>query len=259
MKIFISHSHQNRDAAKALVDMLLSSLSLEDNDIRCTSVPGHQLRFGKTISELLKKDINLAPVFIALISKQSLRSAWVMFELGAAWGLNRDIYPILEPGLHISDLPGPLNQLPCIEIESTDSSSRTSDLIQQLTEDLELSRKNGGKAQANMESFISQFRKIIIDNPKSSEANKPPEDQEEVVLLSIWKMAESKYDKHGYSLERISADTTISIPKCQHVLNQLIKKNLVEVRELIGGTESGKRYTLKQAGSALILEKKLAD
>ncbi|MDP3305948.1 MAG: toll/interleukin-1 receptor domain-containing protein, partial [Erysipelotrichaceae bacterium] len=175
MKIFISHSHQNSAAAKALVDMLLSSLSLEDNDILCTSVPGHQLRFGKSIAELLKKDINLAPAFIALISKQSLNSDWVLFELGAAWGLDRVIYPILGPDLHINDLPGPLSHLPCIEIGSTDASSRMSDLIQQLAEDLGLSRKNGGKAQANLESFFIQFRQVTTDTHKLGQVNKSPE------------------------------------------------------------------------------------
>ena len=140
MKIFISHSHQNSEAAKAFVDMLLSNLSLEDSDIRCTSVPGHQLRFGKTIAELLKGDINLSPVIIALITKQSVQSSWVLFELGAAWGLERDIYPILGPQLQTAELPGPLGSLPCIQIDSPDASNRTSDLIQQLSEDLDCSK-----------------------------------------------------------------------------------------------------------------------
>jgi hypothetical protein len=136
MKIFISHSHKNRDAARALVDLLLSGLSLEDADIRCTSAPGHQLRFGKTIAELLKGDINLAPAVIALISAESQRADWVLFELGAAWGLGRDIFPVLGPGIEIRDLPGPLGNLPCVVVESEDASSRMTDLMQQLHEDL---------------------------------------------------------------------------------------------------------------------------
>lgn len=45
-KLFISHSSADESLASALVDLLLSSILLEDSDIRCTSVPGHKLPVG---------------------------------------------------------------------------------------------------------------------------------------------------------------------------------------------------------------------
>ena len=40
-RIFISHSHADKEIAKKLVDYLLAALKIDDDDIRCTSVPGY--------------------------------------------------------------------------------------------------------------------------------------------------------------------------------------------------------------------------
>lgn len=256
MKIFISHSHKNRNAAKALIDFLLSGLSLEDKEIRCTSVPGHQLRFGKSISELLKSDINIAPVVIALISLESRDSDWVLFELGAAWGLERNIFPILGPGLKVRDLPGPLGSLPCIEAEADDASSRMSDLLQQLVEDLNTGSKSGGKVQANLDAFLTCYRASPERDAGKNGISTSPANEEQVALLVIWKLDEIEYDQHGYSLESIAQRSELSIPKCEHILNTLIKKNLVERKTYSGGI-IGNRYTLKDAGREQLLHEGL--
>ncbi len=50
-RIFISHSHTDREIASELVDFLLAALELRPEEIRCTSVPVHQLPFGFSIGE----------------------------------------------------------------------------------------------------------------------------------------------------------------------------------------------------------------
>jgi hypothetical protein len=56
--VFISHSHADQAVAAALVEFVLEALDIKPGAIRCTSVPGHQLPFGRTISEQLKADID---------------------------------------------------------------------------------------------------------------------------------------------------------------------------------------------------------
>lgn len=256
MKIFISHSHKNRDAAKALVDFLLSGLSLDDADIRCTSVPGHQLRFGKTIAELLKGDINLAPAVIAMISTESQKADWVLFELGAAWGLGRAIFPVLGPGIEVRDLPGPLGNLPCVVVGGEDSASRMIDLMQQLHEDLGVASKSGGKVQANLDVFLNCYKQSTPQGSRPDGDAILPANEEEGVLLIIWKLAESEYDLRGYSLEAIAQRAALSIPKCEHVLDGLIKKKFVE-RQTYSGGITGHRYTLKDEGREQLLQRQL--
>ncbi|MEL6438845.1 MAG: toll/interleukin-1 receptor domain-containing protein [Cyanobacteria bacterium J06621_8] len=75
-RIFISHSHADREIASLLIDYLLAALEIKEESIRCTSVPGHQLPFGTSISEQLKKDLNQTTCLIALITRNSLRSTY---------------------------------------------------------------------------------------------------------------------------------------------------------------------------------------
>ncbi len=252
MKIFISHSHQNHEAASALVEMLLSGLSLEDSDIRCTSVPGHQLELGKSIAELLKADINQAPALIALVSKESLNSNWVMFELGAAWGLERRVYPILGSNMKSKDLPGPLGTLSCIEIESPDASSRTSDLLQQLAKDLNVIPKNGGKAQAKLNAFLKLYKTNSSQNPSIGEKANVPTSEEDSILLAFWGLDEKEYTEIGYLVNAIAQKSGISIPKCEHILNALIKKSLIKGTKYI--MPQGCHYKLEGAGRDYLLE-----
>jgi hypothetical protein len=253
VKVFVSHSHQDSAAAKALVDMLLAKLSFVDEDIRCTSVPGHQLPFGKNIADILKKDINESPAILALITADSLLSKWVMFELGAAWALDKVIYPIVGPNINLRDLPGPLSHLPCVEIESSDASSRTSDLLHQLAVDLKLEQKNGGKAQASFDSFLNQYK----SGPTTTDISKQsPESQEELLMSLIWKLDAEKYDMYGYSVELLSELSSISIPKCEYILNALTQKKLIDKKGYTGAI-NGNRYTLKDDGKRFLLDKGL--
>ena len=70
-RIFISHSHADQEIASLFVDFLLAALEIRPSDIRCTSVPGHQLPFGSSISKQLKEDLNKTTCLIALITKES--------------------------------------------------------------------------------------------------------------------------------------------------------------------------------------------
>lgn len=155
MKIFISHAEADSHRTELLVNFLLSSLQIAEDQIRCTSVPGHQLPFRNNISELLKTDLQLSPVIMTLITKTSLASTWVMFELGAAWALNKTIIPIIAPSLTHRDLPGPLANNTCIQIGNFDTSSRIRDALKQISLELKIEEKTGGKSQSNLDKFLA--------------------------------------------------------------------------------------------------------
>jgi hypothetical protein len=157
IKIFISYSEADVKLAELIVNLILSSIQLDDDQIRCTSVPGHQLPFGNNISQLLKDDIRLSPIIIALITETSLASNWVMFELGASWALNKTVIPIIGPSLTYKDLPGPLVANTCIQIGNSDASSRIRDALSQIALELKIDEKTGGKSQSNLEKFLSAY------------------------------------------------------------------------------------------------------
>jgi len=84
--VFISHSSQDIEVVKALIGLLRSALNIPNGRIRCTSVPGYALDPGAYVDGTLRREIKESAAFIALITPASLKSIYVLFELGARWG-----------------------------------------------------------------------------------------------------------------------------------------------------------------------------
>jgi hypothetical protein len=149
-RVFISHSSTDRELAAMLVDLLRSSLNLPAEAIRCTSVEGHRLAGGAATDSALRKDIRDCEAFIGLISATSIESAYVLFELGARWGAERHLLPLLAPTADAAILRGPLlglNTLRC---------SSAADLQQMIDEMAELLKTPVGKP-AGYQRHIEQI------------------------------------------------------------------------------------------------------
>src|SRR6266576_5357116 len=110
-KVFISHSSEDIGVAKALIDLLLSAIGLNHRDIRCTSVDGYRLEVGADTDVELKRELKASKAFIGLITPSSIESAYVLFELGARWGADLHLAPVLACGADSGSLRGPLAKL----------------------------------------------------------------------------------------------------------------------------------------------------
>lgn len=114
MKIFVSHSSADREAAEALVDLLRSALGLPAKEIRCTSVEGYKLSAGADSNEQLRTEVFGCDAFVALLSPSSMKSVYVTFELGARWGTKKHLAPIMIGGVLASHLRAPLSGIHAI-------------------------------------------------------------------------------------------------------------------------------------------------
>ena len=110
LAVFISHSNKDAGLALALIDLLKAALALTANQIRCSSVDGYRLPVGVNSEGKLREEVNAAKVVVGLITPSSLASYYVMFELGARWGANLFLAPLLA-AVKASDLSGPLSLL----------------------------------------------------------------------------------------------------------------------------------------------------
>jgi hypothetical protein len=108
--VFISHSHTDVKLAEALVDLLKSALRLPSASIRCTSVEGHRLPGGASVEEQLRREVLESKVFIALVTEVSIRSTYVLFEMGARWGAQHYLVPVIS-SVDTGILKGPLSAL----------------------------------------------------------------------------------------------------------------------------------------------------
>ena len=156
-RILVSHKETDQLIAKCSVDSIVESLEVSPEDIVCSSVPGHALRFGTTIESQLKSGIRDGQVLFALLTQDSIKSSWVLYELGAAWGLDRLIIPILGPGIGYKELPGSLAQYPCISIDEPDVRvrSRIEEALGQVAVTLAVQRKKGGRQINAVQNLIT--------------------------------------------------------------------------------------------------------
>ena len=92
-----------------------TALNIPSKQILCTSVEGHRLPVGVTTDNELKLKIHQSQLFIALISTKSIKSHYVLFELGARWGADRSLFPLITDVAGKELLKGPLSNINALE------------------------------------------------------------------------------------------------------------------------------------------------
>jgi hypothetical protein len=118
IRLFISHASHDRELVRRIVELLRAALNLPAAAIRCTSVEEYRLPAGTNISEQLRIEVHEANAFIGVVSERSVRSLYVLFEMGARWGAAKHVIPLLAPGTPASALGGPLATLSALDAQS---------------------------------------------------------------------------------------------------------------------------------------------
>lgn len=137
MKVFISHSSKDMAIVDKLYDLVKNFLHLRAEDIVCTSRPGSKLRAGDDTEDSLRQHIHDVPAFLGVITPNSLESTYVICELGARWGQNKHLIPLLSSSDIRNRLDGPLNSHNLLLSERTDLQQLVRELAATLSIELE--------------------------------------------------------------------------------------------------------------------------
>ena len=121
LDLFISHSSQDTDLALAFIELIKNACRISPERIRCTSVSGHKLPSGVPIDQQLQVELRKAKLFLGLITPSSIQSTYVLFELGARWGANLQLSPVLARGKQndAEMLKGPLSGLNALKADAS--------------------------------------------------------------------------------------------------------------------------------------------
>jgi DNA-binding MarR family transcriptional regulator len=169
IEVFISHSSKDVIIAYALTDLLRAALNLPAERIRCTSVSGYKLPVGADTDEHLRREIYESRSFIGLITELSFESAYVLFELGARWGADKPMAPLLAAGTSPRVLKGPIGGKTAL---SCDNPADLHQLIDDIGRELNC-------APAKPASFNDKIERLIevskaMQSERAQQAAPPP-------------------------------------------------------------------------------------
>ena len=129
-KIFLTHGHYDLEFALVLSEVL-KSLGFEVFSASSVS-PG--ITIGEQLSHEIREHMRNADAVVAIISKSSLESSWLLFEIGVAWGMGKQVIPILIRGMQYEDIPPTLSGVQALRVDTKDDFTRAGEMISQAVE-----------------------------------------------------------------------------------------------------------------------------
>jgi len=117
IRLFISHSHHDKSIAAALVDAVEATMVARER-ILCTSHnnPKYREPEGVELSKYLRDHLTQSSCVLGILTPNSLKSPWCLFELGGAWALATRTYPLLAGRLSQKDLPAALKGTDAVQL-----------------------------------------------------------------------------------------------------------------------------------------------
>ncbi|WP_434300344.1 toll/interleukin-1 receptor domain-containing protein [Corallococcus exiguus] len=102
--IFISHAAKDKELVDAFVELLVFGMGVDADDMVCSSLSQQAVPLGNKFRDYLRDSVNGCSLFICLVSKNFYASTFALCEVGAAWGANKIIVPVMVPPLGPEDL-----------------------------------------------------------------------------------------------------------------------------------------------------------
>lgn len=160
-RIFICHRHASAPVAEALIKLIKYAFEVEDRDIRCTSVPGYRLQAGAKSADTLQADLFGAEVVLGLITPQTTESDYVLFELGASWGLKTPTFPLRISGAGYDHVPEVLREKSSLSLEDT---SQCLQLVEDISRVCSIRRKD--TAEDDRSNELRRIAEELAQNSK---------------------------------------------------------------------------------------------
>jgi hypothetical protein len=165
IRLFISHSSRDAGLAGLVVTLLRSALNLPAAAIRCTSVDGYRLPGGADTDEQIRREVLDAEAMIGIISVASLDSLYVAFELGARWGADLHLIPLMAPGVPPSAIRGPLAGKNALR---ADNASQLHQLVDELGGQLGIKPNSAASYQSAVEEILSLAKALTSNAPTAA-------------------------------------------------------------------------------------------
>jgi len=123
LRVFLSYAAQDATQALRIYNVLFKQPDIE---IFTTNM----LSAGENWIPKLRKALYESDLFIVLLSPNAVESKWVLYELGAAWGLNKPIIPVVMQLEMSGKVPLVLRDVPLLSIEDLENSEAVNQILE---------------------------------------------------------------------------------------------------------------------------------
>lgn len=154
--IFISHTERDEASAKALAAFLSECIEIPPERIRRTGASAHE--DYATMCKRLKEEISSSDVILAVVSPESLCGNGVVFELGAAWAMDKLLFLFFLSGIDFRDMPEPLSNYPSVEADHPHAHITIMDMARDIADFLGLPERKNGNTFISLERLLDTMQ-----------------------------------------------------------------------------------------------------
>lgn len=195
-KIFLSHSYCDKDIAIKIVEKLLIKIFAinKQSDIFFTSKRETGIESSINWRNHIKTNLQDCDIFIALITTNFKESEICLAELGAAWALNKKIYPLIVPPIKYENFSPIIAELQAdLLLNREDVESLISSLKIQLKEMFEIDIQPNIDITKCITAFLKSTKEYLQKNPDLFKSNSPiaVKEQEKVIREEIKEILEN--------------------------------------------------------------------
>jgi hypothetical protein len=153
IRLFVSHAHKDKLIAMALVDVIEAALEAPNRAILCTSHddPKYREPDNVNISKYLREHLSESGCVLGVLTPNSIKSPWCLFELGGAWAKVTQTYPLLAGGLSKESLPAALKGKDAAQLTEPEDIRR---VLADISEILKWKMRSTGSAATRIDDLI---------------------------------------------------------------------------------------------------------
>ncbi len=249
-RVFISYTSKDKALVDALVDLLQTGAGISADDVFAFSLAGQGVPPNANFVDYIKKELQRCGAVLAVISPDYHKSAFCLRELGAAWVLSENLYPLVVPPLSFGDLDSILTASQATRI---DDAAALSSFAQYLVTALGLPAFNVARWEVKRNQFIERVNALAIsgasdDDKEESGLEVLPlgEDAERILVLL------GKFDnREELQVNDFEAMLEMSAIHVKYHLDKLVELEYV-YDSIAMGAET--RYSLLEGGRAYLVE-----
>jgi hypothetical protein len=181
-KIFLSHSYKDRDIANRIIEKLIIKIFNIDKqtDIFFTSKRETGIESSINWRNKIKSNLQECDIFIVLITTNFKDSEMCLAEIGAAWALNKKIYPLILPPIKYENFSPVISELQAdLLLKKEDIQSLIKSLEVQLKSLYDINYNTGVNFEKAINDFLKSTKQYIHKNPDLFKSNSLAQNEEQ--------------------------------------------------------------------------------